>query len=149
MTPSQFTIFKNAVVSSMDPVVAAARDSGNDRALSNYYNQPADPQVLVWIPNVQVEKILSGVVWSEFAGLLIGKQNTFIALTQAGSVDASEPRIRQAFVEIFGVGSQSLTHITALSRRPATFFESLFTTSGVCSAFGEGVTYEDCRRART
>ena len=145
MTTAQLATIKAAI--NGDPTAAAFEngDSGN-QALATYLNTvPASP-TMVWRPVVSAADMAAVIDWSAFAALTVAKQNTYFAL-QSGPVDATSVNIRNGFNTVFGAGA-TLTALTALAQRGASRFEAMFTTSNVCSVFGQSISAWEVGSAR-
>ena len=128
---------------------------GSDSVLAQFYAQTASPQVLLWKPSVVTDALVNAVVMSEFLALTVAKQNGWFMMTQPDQLDATISRVRQNFIDIFGVGATTVANLIATSQRAATYGEALFTTAGgspgtgfVSAVFGVGVTAQDITAAR-
>lgn len=127
------------------------------QAIANAYNDLATPAANLWRPDIGVDEAKKAIVWVDYAALSpngTAKQNTYLALTQGGVLDATVQGIRDAFTTIFGGGSASLTALVALAKRPASRAELLFATGPVSGAYitaiyGQQLTYQDVQAART
>ena len=126
-----------------DAALTAFLAAGNHGAVADYYNTPAAGSI--WRPSISVAELNNAIVWSEFAALSVQLQNTYLAMTAGGSVDATQARIRAGFAAVFS--GVSLTNLTAMAQRAPSRFETLFTTANVCSAFGQSVTPADVAAA--
>lgn len=125
LTLTQLQAFKASI--NGDATAAAMVSAGNTGQVADYYNTvPASP-TLVWRPVVPVPELNAVVDWSVFAGsaTTVAKQNTWFAMTQPGSVDATAVGIRNGFNTVFGAGA-TLTALTNVGRRNGTRFEVLF-----------------------
>ena len=114
--------------------------SQNAGYIANYYNGASATEI--WNPSISIAQLNDAIVWSEFAGLTVALQNTYMAMTTGTSVDATNANIRNGFSTIF-TGKTTLTNLIALAQRLATVFEALFTTANVCSLYGYNVSVQD------
>lgn len=123
---------------------------GDDVAVAAWYNDKANPAVKVWLPRVALDVLNSAIVWADFAALSVQKQQTYVAMSQAGFLDASDSQVRTGFGAIFGAGSASITNITAAVQRDGTRLEILFSTGSpthVTSVFGYVLTHLEVAEA--
>jgi len=139
MTPAQLTTFRAAV--QVNATIAAQRDAGDQGAVAAYYNSPDSGTI--WRPDISTSELNTAIVWSEFAALTVALQNTYMALISTTTIDATKANIRGGFTTVFSAGTTSRTNLTNLAQRVPTRFESLFTTSQVCSVYGQTVTASD------
>ena len=102
---------------------------GNQGAIAAYYNAASAQNV--WNPAFPVSVLPSCIVGSAFAALTLQLQNTYFAMTQATTLDGTNPNVQATFAFIFGAGSQTILNFAALAGRLATRFEDLFTTNSV------------------
>ena len=114
------------------------------------YNAASAPVVSVWRPSIPVAELNNVIDWTAgvngFQTLSVAKQNTYFALTQGGSVDATQLAVQAGFGAIFPVSVA--TALAALAKVPATKFQALFTNAGlVCSVFGQTLTPDDVQKA--
>ena len=65
--------------------------------------------------SVPMKEIFAEVVWPDFITLSAERQNCFKLITSTSVLDASSPNIIDAFVAIFGAGSETLTALNALT----------------------------------
>lgn len=110
-------------------------------------NAAESPQVMIWRPDVPVASLLTGVVWSDFIALAQGNRDAWRSLTSGGTVDATNANIRAGFSSVFGGTSATITNLTAIAQRAATWLESIFTTSSVSSVYGMTATVDDVMAA--
>lgn len=143
MTPAQLAIFKTAI--NGDGALATARAAGDHGAIAAYYN--AAGSGTIWRPVITVAELNTAIVWSEFAALTVALQQTYLAMTQGGSIDATSANVRGGFTSVFASGTTSRTNLTNLAQRTQTRFEALFTTGQVCELFGKVVTPADVAEA--
>lgn len=109
-----------------------------------FYNQNANPTVDLWRPDIDVSELAPNIVMTDFVGLQQNKRDGYMILITGSTLDATVANTRASFVEIFGA-TQTRTNLEAMSKRPATRFEALFTTSNVCerALYGYTVTSMD------
>ena len=144
MTPSQLTTLKVAMLA--DANLTTYVTNGDDGAIANYYNSTGVSTL--WRPVITIAELNNAIVWSEFAGLTVALQNTYLAMTQGGVIDSTQANIRGGFTTVF-TGKSSLANLISLSQRTATKFEDIFTTTNVCSLFGYQVSLTDIHNARS
>lgn len=134
---SDLAAIKSAIEA--DATAAAYIAAGNPGACADYLNAASSGPTLIWRPDIPVSELLDGVIWSAFVALSTGAIAAWQALTSGGTVDATSANVRAGFVTIFGSGSQTLTNLSAIAQRPASRLEGIFTTSQVCSHYGEQI----------
>lgn len=139
LTSAQLTTFASAI--NTDTGVNGLIATHGWPAIADYYNTSAGTGS-VWRPCIEIPELNTAIIWSEFSGLTVALQNTYLAMTADGSVDATSSNIRSGFSTVFS-GKVSLTNLTAIASRVPTRFEALFTTANVCSLFGYRVTASD------
>lgn len=145
MTPAQIATLKAAIAA--DPTMSAYPNTSDGAYdLAQYLNATSNPAVSIWKPDVSPSAMAAAVDWTAYAALTAAKQNAYLALTQ-GPVDATSASVRSAFSSIFGAGA-TLTALSALAQRTASRLEAVFTTSNVCSVYGQMVGYQDVQQAR-
>lgn len=115
--------------------------------LAAYYNSIANPQVDLWRPNVTKTELSRCIVASEFGALTVANQNTWFAILQTETLDATIASVRTNFTTIFTSGA-TLTNLTAAAKKTATNFENLFTTGNVSSVYGQVLTTQDIYQAK-
>lgn len=146
MTPAQLATLKAGILA--DPTAAAfSNDEPGNKLLAGYLNTVPAAATAIWRPVIPVVEMSPAIDWSAYAVLTTAKQQTYLALTQGGVIDATSSAVRAAFTTIFGVGA-TLTALTALAQRNATRFEALFTAGGVCSVYGQTALAWECAAAR-
>jgi len=152
LTSSQLQALKTDILSKVGTggPLQAAYAAGNDQGIADWYNQPASPVTKVWKPSVSIAELNSAIAWADMVGIPAARQTTYLAMTQAGSIDMTDAQVRQGLVEIFGNGSTSVTGITNVGRRDATNLELLFstgTTTKTSQVFGQLLTNQDVAQA--
>ena len=152
LTNTQFDTLKTDILANATAggALETAVAIGNDVAVAAYYNALASPAVKIWLPRVTIDQLNGAVVWTDFVGLTALKQNTYIAMTQAGFVDASDAQVRSGFAAAFGAASASITAITAMAQRDASRLEALLSTGSgtrVTAVFGYVLMHLDVARA--
>ena len=142
-----YPALKAAILAQTDPGFVAARTAGATGAMADWIN--GETALDIWKPRVTITELLSAVVWPDFIALSIAQQQAWFAITQGGAegVDATESRMRDGFVAIFGAASATVANLVAIAQRKATRYESMYTTDGVCSEFGVRVSNDDVVRA--
>lgn len=143
LSAGQLSVFKSAILG--DGALSAARTAGDQGVIAGYYNASAGAGS-IWRPSISASEMNTAIVWSEFITLSAVVQNGYFALIQGGVIDATNANVRAGFASIFS-GKVSLTNLVALAARVPTRFEALFTTSNVCSCFGQTVTVADVAQA--
>lgn len=120
LTPAQAQIFRDAVKA--DPSVAALYIVRDSQAIADNYN--AVTATTLWRKSITTAELNNAIVWSEFAGLTTALQNTYLAMINVGTVDATQAGIRAGFGTVFAA-TVSLTNLTALAQRFGTRFETI------------------------
>lgn len=101
----------------------------SDDVVSEYFNAPAEPEVLIWRKTVSGQDIVSAVSAEEVSALSGAKMNVWMGYLNAG-VDATQTNVRHGLrTVVFGESSQSWLALLALLRRPATRLEAMFSTA--------------------
>ena len=151
MTTAQLTTLKADLLSKSNTVHNGKtffihNSESNYKALADYYNSLVSPTQMIWRPNLPKIELSKQIVMSAFVSLTAVKQNGYIVLTQADTIDATDANIRASFSTIFGAGT-TLNNLTAVAQRAATNFEFLFTTANVSTAYGIIVSEFDIEAA--
>jgi hypothetical protein len=130
-------------------------NAGDDQKLADFYNQPASPVVKLWRPTVPVTRLNESIVGAEFIALTLAKQNLWMVITQDAS-NATLPRTRQNFIDVFGGASTTMGNLTAVAQKDATYGEALYSAPGgppgsgnVSEIFGESITGTDVGQSRS
>ena len=117
---------------------------GADGILAAFYNQQAASLIQLWKPAVLTDALVNALVMSEFLSLTVARQNGWFVMTQPATVDATQARVRQNFVDIFGGAATTTANLVTASQKAATYLESLFTsvagTAFTSPIFGETAT---------
>lgn len=139
MLSTDLPAFKTSILA--DSTLTAAVAAKDWQTIANAYNAPSSPAVMVWRPSVPVSEMANAIDWTAgangFLSLTVAKQNAYFALTQGGTVDATQVNIRNGFGAIFAAAIASA--LAAVAQVQATRFQALFTTAGVTSYFGQQV----------
>lgn len=115
--------------------------------IADFYNQAANPQVDIWRSDVKVTDMAKSVLMSEFIALTAVKQNGMNLYMQGETIDATNANVRNGFASIFPAGT-SLNNLTALAKKAATYFESLFAVSSVSPFYNIPLTAADVDAAK-
>jgi hypothetical protein len=107
-------------------------------SIANFYNGPSTaPATNVWLNNVSVTTLNTAIQWLAYEGLTPALQNTYLAMTQTGTVDMSDKGTARGIVGlatftdgVFVDSSTSSLAIRAASVRTGTIFEVLFSALG-------------------
>lgn len=143
LTTDQLNTLKADILT--HPELDAARQSGDDAALADYYNTNASPDFYVWRTSVTQQEYTNAIGpnsttfnWAGTGGYIArsqGERDAFRAIFNAGesnSVNPSLANVRAAFDDIFsgsGAGAvNNRTHMMDVSKRKATRLEKLFAT---------------------
>ncbi len=148
MTPAQQTTLKTDIISAANAAALGAFIAASDwPSIQAYYNALASPQVLLWRPSIPIGELNRVIVWSAFAGLSALLQNTYLAMTQGGVIDATSASIRAGFGTIFGGASATAVAMTAVAQVGGTRFQVLFSSGNVSTMFGQQVSADDIQQA--
>jgi hypothetical protein len=155
LTPAQMATVKADILATPE-LNAFPNTADGAFAIAALYNQLASPAFVVWRSNVSTPDIRAALIWSEYDGLTISKQNAFGFLCSNGTVNAALTNVRAGISSIFGGAQQSgnLAAMLAIAKRDATRIETLLAsgagTSGTPATMGfEGVvSYQDVQSAR-
>lgn len=116
-----------------------------------FYNGVASPTVQVWKPAVTINELNSAINWTSFVTTGIGKQTAFLCMTQNKMIDATDSQVRGGIAQIFAGDSTSINALTAVSQRPATYFEALFSVASgaaqVSTFYGQNLQPLDVQHA--
>lgn len=150
------------------PELATLIATGDDIALSNFYNALPTVDFIVWRSSVSQQEYQSKVSstgtsfnWSGTGGYIArsqGERDAWRVMFVSGSVNPSEPNVITAFNDIFsGTGAAAInnrSHLLALSKRKATLVEQLLATgtgtdaSPAILVFEGTIGYADISEAR-
>jgi hypothetical protein len=148
LTPAQATTLKAHLTHpDQSAALGAFLAAADYPALATWLNTLASPQVLLWRPSIPVPELNAVIVWADFAALTVQKQNTYLAMTQGGIIDATFPSIRAGFAAVFTAGSASTLALAAAAQVPGTRWQALLAVSGVTPVFGQLLTPEDVQFA--
>jgi hypothetical protein len=114
-------------------------DLADHGEVAAFYNESSGTG-FYWRSRVDLEELNTAIDWAAFAGLTAQVQNTYMAMTQGGSIDATSANIRNGFVAVFpdaGGTAATLAALVALASRVPTYLEALFTVSNVCAVEGQ------------
>lgn len=115
--------------------------------ICGYYNALASPQVDLWKPDLTVAEITNVITMSAFILLSQGQRDAWVAMSQAGILDATIPLVRTNLGSIFGAATATGLAAIAIAKKPATNFEALFVTSGASSKYKYILSVEDIYQA--
>jgi hypothetical protein len=146
LTAAQSFTFRTAIKADTDPTIVTAYAANDFVTIATQYNLAASPQVLIWRPRIMTSELNNAIVWSEYLLLTDAQRQTYSAMIVVGWIDATNANIRGGFGSVF-TGTTSLTNLTTLAQVPATKFQNLFTTAGVCSLFGHLLDNQECYEA--
>lgn len=129
--------------------------SGDDVALTAFYNSVASPMFLVWKTWVTKEEAFEQALdWSEVGSLTAAEEKIWSWMFQAGGMNPSKPNIRAGMATALSSAVNTRAALVALSVRPGTVFEKLFSTGAGTSiepatmAIEGPVDVSDVSRAR-
>lgn len=137
MTPAQRQALKADVLAK----AGASFNVLDHGAVAAYYNASAAVGYY-WRPSIGVAELNTAIVWSEFVALPVATQNAYLALTQGGTVDATNANVRSGFASIFAA-TVSLTNLVAISKARPTNLQSLFTAANICALPGAALAAGD------
>jgi hypothetical protein len=135
--------------------LAAAVSAADWQTVAAFYN--ANSSSAIWLPSVPVATLASAIDWSTtaltggnggFQSLAQAARDAYFALTQGGSVDATQTNVRNGFSSIFPANVASA--LAAVAQRTATRLEVLFGSGGppvVSALFGYQVTASEVQKA--
>lgn len=106
---------------------------GADAGLEAMLNQ-VRPGISVYRDRIPTWEIIANTVKSEYDALPAGDKQLYQILVSAGTIDATDARIRQMFASIFQAGT-TRTNLIAMAQRPGSRCEELFGP-------GTGVTHQ-------
>lgn len=156
MNAAQILTLRAAIASKVDAELVALREAlpapGLTEQIANWYNLTLSPAFYVWKASLSRHDILTATsddgttfAWAgaAYIGRTQGERDAFREMfNSTGSVNPALPSIQAAFNDIFSGtgGAGNRAHITAMSRRPVTRLERLF-SSGTGSKVSPG-TFE-------
>ena len=130
LTPAQKTAIKTYVLANLANLT--------DRQIALALNATASPDYWVWrtsISEADATNVSSvdatNFGWTEFISRNQGERDCWRQLFGVtGTVNASNPNVRQAFADIFSgpSGAANRTHLLAIARRKATLGEKILAT---------------------
>lgn len=140
MTTAQLQVLKTNILANLNTVAGSDTISNhmansNWQAIADYYNSVAVPAKDLCRPDVSNYELAKNIVMSAYVTLTAVRQNGFMVYLQSPILDATSQNIRDGFTTIFGAGSQTVINLTALAKKPATYFEVLFIGSIVSGAY--------------
>lgn len=140
LTDQQLITLRTAINAETNPEFVDYRQQGAVGAMADWFNVAATPTYYVKRTALSRHEILTGTsdqgttfAWAG-AGYITraqGERDAFLQMfNSTGTVNPSLPSIVAAFADIFSGagGAPNRTHITNMSRRPATRVEKLFAT---------------------
>jgi len=150
------------------PELATYIATGDDIALSNYYNQLPITDWIVWRTSVSQQEYQSKVSsigtsfnWSGTGGYIArsqGERDAWRVMFVSGYVNPSEANVITAFNDIFsGTGAAAINnrnHLLSLSKRKATLIEQILSSgsgtdiSPAYTSFEGEIGYTDISEAR-
>ena len=154
LTSAQQLALRTSVKAHAADSVATAY-AGHDLAtIAAFYNSTASPATILWRSDIKAAELAGAIVMSEFTALTALQQGGMALLLQLGSgaLDATNANVRASFSSLF-TGKTTLTNLTAVAQRSATYYEALsgFLTlvsgANVCSVFGYVLSTTDVRDA--
>lgn len=129
--------------------------AGDDQTLADFYNEIASPVVKLWRPSVSVRSLNEALVGTDFLGLAQANRDLWFVLTQ-DVANTTLTLTRQNFVTVFGGASATMTNLTAVAQKDATYLEALFSSAGgapgnanVSSVFGGRLTGTEVGQSRS
>ena len=139
--------FKASVLA--DNTLSAAVTAQDWPTIAIAYNAPSSPAVMLWRPNVPIAELNNAIDWTGDANgfllLSVAKQNAYFALTQGGTVDATQVNVRNGFGAIFPASVASA--LATIAQVQATRFQALFSAGSVSSYFGVTLGADDVQKA--
>jgi hypothetical protein len=123
-----------AQLSALKADIAASEFSGlahtpdNAFLIANAYNTTASPDFTVWRTNVSTHEAKTAMVWTEFIGRSQGERDAWQFMLANGTINASDPNVRQGVQDIFSgpSGATSRANLVAVAKRLATRAEKLY-----------------------
>ena len=158
LTPTQIQTLKAGIAANATAAAFPNTSDGNF-ACAAFLNGTASPTLAVWRPSVANSIILSQLVGTDVIAKVttIGAQALLAALLTPPALDATQANVRGDFSTLFP-STTTLTNLTAISQRSATYLESFFAAGGppaTCaldalgnSIFGQLVDYQTVTLAR-
>lgn len=163
LTAAQYTALQADILA--DPALSAIPNTpdGNFDIAAEYNklssvsgNPPA--AFTVWRTDVAVEDVKNAIVWTEYiAATSDAERDAQNLIISNGTVNAADPNIRQAFLDIYSGPQKATTrsNLTEISKREARRVEALFATgTGTTASPGtmvvEGtISFQDVTIARS
>jgi len=124
LTPTQLQVLATDIAASEFAGLPGNSDSAE--AIAQAYNLPATPAFTVWREEVGVQEIKANILWADYITATPGLQMAFELMIADGTINPSDPNIRQGFAAIFS--GTTLTQLTAMAKRAATRAERIFAT---------------------
>jgi len=128
---SQLTILKNDITVTRAAQVLNGKtflewyNTFDFQTLVDFYN--SNSAISIWKPSVTTKEMAGVIDWSAYSVFAVAKQNTYLALTVSGEVDATYLNVRGGFAAVFS--GATLTALNSLAKRLATNYEALFATT--------------------
>lgn len=141
LTPAQATTVRNWLVANASALSSQLSQPGGGATVAAALNQQAPGPFVVWRTDIRASQVVAAITGSEFVALTAIKQNGLMLLITPGIIDASSANIRADFSAIFAAGT-SLTALTALSKRNATYIERILATGTGTTASPGTMTFQ-------
>lgn len=155
LTTAQYQTLKTAI-NADSALSSQPNNSDGAFAIAAALNQLADPAFIVWKSSVSTADCKTATNWTEFIGRSAGERDAWQFMLSNGTINPSQPNVRQGISDIFS-GAQGVTTRTALlalSKRSATRAEKIFATGTGSDAtpatmgFEGNLSYQDVEIAR-
>ena len=151
LTNAQLILLKAEILA--DPVLSAQPMTPDGAfAIAAAMNLEAVPSYYAWRTAISESEVTSQTSgegttwsWSSYISRSVGEQNGWGRMfSVTGSVNASNPNIRQGMADIFsgGPGAAQRTHLLAVSKRKASRIEKLLATGNGALATPSTMTFE-------
>ena len=143
LTPAQNAILKADYLTR--PGVLPQIALGNWQNVAGIYNALSITQL--WLPSITIATLNAVIDWAKYAAFSIQLQDTYLAMTQGGVVDATSPTVRSGFSTIFASDPATVTNLSNAAQRLGTVFEVLFSAGNVSTLLGHSLTASEALAA--
>jgi hypothetical protein len=128
LTDPQLAALKAHIEANTDPDLVAALAIRNDTEIARLYN--LDSAFMVWRTEIRPDEYCKALDWTEVDNISVGKARVWDWSTQfqTANIDASNANLRLGIAQAFGGNSDTTANLTALAKRAASIYETVFAT---------------------
>ena len=139
MTPAQIQTFATALQAEIDQSIVDALADGDNNAIADWYNAPADPAFYVFEATISKDDIVGAMDWDNeyvtFKDELLGLSFLF----EAGAIDPQPENTRKALAKILTGATASRDAILTIATKITSRIEAMFAITANGPAGGDGL----------